>query len=126
MNGWNRRVINPGDAILLRQRTRRRLRSKRRICRSHKARIQKGIALVRYFLHQTYETMRIPDPDGECFPDLKDAEKEAIVSARQIVGDTLLRGGCPNFGKIQICNESGTVLKEVSFRAAIFGEADLS
>jgi hypothetical protein len=86
---------------------------------------EREIALVRYFLHQTYEAMLVPDPEGECFPDLKDAEREAILSARQIVGDTLLRGGHPNFGKIQICDEAGTVLKEVSFRAAIFGEADL-
>jgi hypothetical protein len=83
--------------------------------------------LVRYFLHQTYEAMHVPDPEGQCFLDLKDAEKEAILSARQIVGSTLLSGGRPNFGKIQICDRSGVVLKEVSFRDAIcLGDADLS
>jgi hypothetical protein len=75
--------------------------------------------VARYFLHQLYGALHIPDPDGDEFVDLADAEAEAFVCARQMVGDALVRGDRPNYGKIQICDSSGAVLKEVTFREAI-------
>jgi len=75
--------------------------------------------VVRYFLHQVYGALHIPDLDGQVFVDLADAEAEAIMSARRIVGNTLLSGARPNYGKIQICDSSGAILKEVTFRDAI-------
>jgi hypothetical protein len=59
------------------------------------------------------------DTEGECFPDLGSARVEATASARHIVGDVLLRGERPNFGKIQICDPCGVVLDEVCFRDAV-------
>jgi hypothetical protein len=119
VNGRKQHFTNLGNAILLRTRTW--LRSDGCAAHTSGSYSEWEITLVRYFLHQTYEAMHVPDTDGECFLDLQDAEKEAVLSARQIVGDTLMRGGHPNFGKIQICDDAGTVLKEVSFRAAILG-----
>jgi hypothetical protein len=75
--------------------------------------------VVRYFLHQLYGDLHIPDPDGQYFVDLADAEAEATISARQMVGNALLRGDRPNYGKFQICDGSGAILKEITFREAI-------
>jgi hypothetical protein len=75
--------------------------------------------LVRYFFHQLYGDLHIPDPDGQEFVDLADAEIEAVMSARQIVGNALLSGDRPNYGKLLICDSSGAVLKIVTFREAI-------
>jgi hypothetical protein len=75
--------------------------------------------LQRYFFHQVYEEMQVADLDGDFFPSIELAQIEAVVSARHMMGDALRRGALPKFGKIQICDSLGTILKEVSFREAL-------
>lgn len=75
--------------------------------------------MKRFYLHQIYGDRRVEDREGYSFADLADAWLEATLSARQIVGDSLVRGGLPDYGRIEIADEDGRTLGELQFIDAL-------
>jgi hypothetical protein len=74
---------------------------------------------MKCFLNMIYDNELVPDPDGDEFPNIAEAKREAILSARQIVGDGLRHGGPVIFGRFEITNEAGKILDNVTFKEAL-------
>jgi hypothetical protein len=74
---------------------------------------------MRYFLNVIYDDELVTDPDGEDFFDAGAARWEAVLTARQLVGDRLRLGYAVNFGKIEITDNAGRILDTVEFREAL-------
>lgn len=75
-------------------------------------------AMARYFLH-IQDGRYIADDEGSEFASLDEAVQEAIQSARSILREAVWVGRLPLGERIDIADESGTVLRTVPFREAV-------
>src|SRR5262245_7731162 len=68
------------------------------------------------YLHVINDTERIPDPDGEKFPDLEAARQEGAQVARDLTAQELLHGRPLPFGwRVQIAEPDGTIRHTIKF-----------
>src|SRR5262245_34638177 len=68
------------------------------------------------YLHIINDTERIPDPDGEEFPDLEAARKEGAQVARDLMVQELLHGRPLPLGwRVQIADPDGTIRDTIKF-----------
>ena len=76
--------------------------------------------MPKYYLHHRYGSMRVTDPEGENFPDVAAARRDAIIGARELMGNRLSKGELPNFGGcVEICDEQGRKIDQVTYRDAL-------
>ena len=75
---------------------------------------------MRYFLHVRDGLDLVRDPDGEELEDVAAARHEAIETARHLMAQSLLDNEPLGLDRVMvISDESGAILAEVSFRAAL-------
>lgn len=65
------------------------------------------------------------DTEGQEFPDLVAARREAINASREMLGERLLHGGSLNNRLIEISGTDGAVLAVVSAQDTLFKENQL-
>ena len=61
----------------------------------------------------------VPDETGMDLPSLKEARREAVQSAREILADQLRAGEALDGQRIEIADDTGAVLEVVTFREAL-------
>jgi hypothetical protein len=71
-----------------------------------------------YFLFYTLPSGDVVDLDEE-FDNRDDAEREAILVARELIADCLRAGRASEFGSIQVRNGRGEVLTNISMQDAL-------
>ncbi|WP_375337099.1 DUF6894 family protein [Rhizobium bangladeshense] len=72
-----------------------------------------------YYFHIKHFDGVIPDPDGEYFPDLDAARKEASEALRELVGRAILSHRAELPQAIEIWDAHGHLVAEVHIDAAI-------
>jgi hypothetical protein len=65
------------------------------------------------------------DIEGQEFPDLAAARREAMKASREMLGEKILHGGSLNNRRIEICDEKGEVLAVVDAKETLFQEGQL-
>lgn len=75
--------------------------------------------LPRFFLHQRHGGDLIEDIEGAEFADLDALRREAVLSAREIMSERLLKGEDMNNSAFEIVDEGGNVVLCVSFKEAL-------
>lgn len=78
-----------------------------------------------YFLHVREGQTLNRDVEGQEFPDLEAARREAISSSREILGERLLHGGTLNHRSIEIADATGRVVDVVSTREVLLKNGEL-
>jgi hypothetical protein len=71
-----------------------------------------------YYLHQRNEVY-VNDEEGEDFPDVAAARHKAVIGARSILSEELMRGLLDLRGAIEIADEGGTIIAIVPFQEAV-------
>lgn len=82
---------------------------KRRISNSPKT-------MPRYFFHVREGSLLNRDDEGQELPNAEEARREAVSSAREMLGEKLLHGGSLNHRSIEIADETGHVVDVVYSR----------
>jgi hypothetical protein len=73
-----------------------------------------------FFLHVRDGPDLISDPDGSCFPDVDFAKSEAILSARELMSQSIIRGGRLGIDRrFEIADQEGNTVAIVPFREAV-------
>jgi hypothetical protein len=72
--------------------------------------------MPRYFFHIRDGDHVTRDDEGEELPDLKAVEREARLSARDILAECLAGHKQPNDRKIEVTNDIGVVVYTISVR----------
>lgn len=70
--------------------------------------------MPRYFFHVRDGTEISCDPEGQMLADLEAAKREAVNSAREMIGERVLHGGAVNGRTIEISGEDGKVLATIN------------
>ena len=76
--------------------------------------------MPRYFFHVREGSVLNRDEEGQELPNAEAARREAISSAREILGEKLLHGGSLNHRTIEIADETGHVVDVIHSRDALF------
>ena len=76
--------------------------------------------MPRYFFHIREGSTFHRDEEGQELADVEAARREAINAAREMLGEKLLHGGPLNHRSIEIADETGHVVDEVSTRDTLF------
>jgi hypothetical protein len=76
--------------------------------------------MPRYYFHVREGSTLSRDAEGQELPDAEAARQEAISATREILGDKLLHGGSLNNRAIEIADETGHVVDEISTRDILF------
>ena len=76
--------------------------------------------MPRYFFHVREGSTLSRDAEGQELPDVEAARKEAISTAREILGEKLLHGGSLDNRTIEIADETGHVVDVVNARDVLF------
>jgi hypothetical protein len=76
--------------------------------------------MPRYFFHVREGNTLNRDEEGQELPDAEAARQEAISTSREMLGEKLLHGGSLNHRTIEIADETGHVVDEVSSRDVLF------
>jgi hypothetical protein len=75
----------------------------------------------RFYFHLQADDQIVPDDEGVDLPDLSAAEHEAILAAREILGEAI-KSGRPEVSKaFVIADEEGRTLAIVPFTAVLRG-----
>jgi hypothetical protein len=80
------------------------------------------VEMPRYFFHVRDGTEISRDPEGQILSDLEAARREAVNSAREMIGERVLHGGAVNGRTIEIAGEDGRVLATVETREVLVKE----
>lgn len=72
--------------------------------------------MPRYFFHVREGSELNRDAEGQDFPDVEAARREAFNSVREILGEKILHGGALNHRSIEIADETGYVVEVVNSR----------
>jgi len=73
-----------------------------------------------FFLHVRDGVSFIPDPDGSCLLDVAAARAEAILCARGLMSQSIIRDGHPGTERcFEITDDEGNTVAMVPFREAI-------
>jgi len=73
--------------------------------------------MTRYFFNIVHSDMsRVPDEEGEVFPNYELAKQEAVESMRDLVCDAVKQGGKVTGLGIEIVDETGNVLETLRAR----------
>lgn len=75
--------------------------------------------MPRYFFHVRNDSEFIEDPDGTDLPSPDHARQEAILAAREILSERLLKGRPIGGDVFEITSEDGTLVERVPFRSAL-------
>jgi len=76
--------------------------------------------MPRFFLHVRDGVDLITDPDGSCFPDIGSARAEAILSARELMSQSILGHACIGIERrFEIADNQGSTVAIVPFREAV-------
>ena len=68
-----------------------------------------------FFLHIRQGDDLVKDLEGQEFPDLESARQDATAGAREILAERVRAGEGVDGDRIDVCDESGTVLATVPF-----------
>ncbi|WP_019997451.1 DUF6894 family protein [Aureimonas ureilytica] len=74
---------------------------------------------MRYYLHIRNGDVLIEDFEGEEFPDLDAARREAVRCVRELLAERLRRGDVLDGEAIEIWDETGRFVDSVSFRSQL-------
>jgi hypothetical protein len=75
----------------------------------------------RYYFNIRDKIRLEQDVEGADLPNLDDARQEAIMAAREILADRLLRGEVLGDDVFEITGDDGAVLETVPLRIALIG-----
>lgn len=75
--------------------------------------------MARYHLHIHCDDRVAEDEDGIEFPNLEAAKAEALKGARSILADDLMRGRVDLRGRIDVADDTGSVVETVRFEDAV-------
>ena len=71
------------------------------------------------FFFNIVDGRRVNDEEGQDFPSLEEAKREAVASARSIMREAVWAGRLPLNEWIEIADASGEILTTVAFRDAV-------
>ncbi|WP_427026323.1 DUF6894 family protein (plasmid) [Aureimonas ureilytica] len=74
---------------------------------------------MRYHLHIRNGDVLIEDLEGEEFPDLDTARREAVRCVRELLAERLRRGDVLDGEAMEIWDETGRLVDSVSFRSQL-------
>ena len=74
--------------------------------------------MPRYYFH-LYNDINVRDEEGMVLPDVSLAVAEAIRSVRSLASAEIVQGRLRLSDRIEIADESGTIVSAVAFRDAI-------
>ena len=63
--------------------------------------------MPRFYMNIREGDTLIEDPEGQDFPSLAQAHREAIMSARELMSSRVAAGKNPNHSKFEITDEAG-------------------
>jgi hypothetical protein len=76
--------------------------------------------MPRYFFHLSRRGRVIPDPEGTDLTDIGEAQREAILSARDAIIRTLITDKPVSLeDSVQVVDEHGSLLLVVTFKEAL-------
>lgn len=75
--------------------------------------------MTMYFFHLRDGDQFIPDETGIDLPDINEARREALQSARDMLAEQIRAGEALDGQRIEITSPEGEVLDVVSFREAL-------
>jgi hypothetical protein len=75
--------------------------------------------MQRFYFHLRDGTQFVPDETGMDLSGMEEARREAIQSAREILADQLRNGEALDGQRIEISDDTGTVLEVVTFKDAL-------
>jgi hypothetical protein len=75
--------------------------------------------MARFYLHVINGTGRAPDEEGVELADAQAAEARAVEGIRSILSDEAKAGRMDLDGRIEISDESGAIVRTVSFEDAL-------
>lgn len=75
--------------------------------------------MTRYYLHLHNRIGSVPDDEGAEIQNLDAAHEIAIASIRDILGEEVKKGRLDLFGRIDIADADGEILRVVPFSAAV-------
>jgi len=76
--------------------------------------------MPKFFFHHRIGDERMYDHEGDELLDVREARREAIHDARHLMGDQLLQGNMPKLGVVEICDENGRKVDQISYIDALF------
>ncbi|HJT43678.1 MAG TPA: hypothetical protein VJ750_09275 [Rhizomicrobium sp.] len=76
--------------------------------------------MPQYFFHVREGQTLNRDWEGQYLPNAEAARQEAISTIREILGEKLLHGGSLNHQTVEIADETGYVVDEISSRDVLF------
>lgn len=76
--------------------------------------------MPQFFFHVRDGVSLISDPDGSCLPDVAAAQTEAILCARELMSQSIIRDGSLGIERrFEITDDQGNTIAIVPFREAI-------
>jgi hypothetical protein len=75
--------------------------------------------MPRYFFHLKNKTSTTRDKEGVELDNMDEVQKEATESARQIMGEQVLRGQAPDGGEFVVTDEQGETVLTFPFKEAL-------
>ncbi|MEO8302478.1 MAG: hypothetical protein ABI608_11815 [Rhizomicrobium sp.] len=76
--------------------------------------------MPKFYFHVRDDTGFTRDSEGQELPNEDAARQEAVSAAREILGEKLLHGGSLNHRSIEVADEAGRIVGEVSSRDVLF------
>jgi hypothetical protein len=75
--------------------------------------------LPRFYLHQVHNGECIPEIEGEDFANIEAVRAEAILAAREIMADRMMKGDEPDHSRFEVKDEDGRIVLVFPFAEAI-------
>jgi hypothetical protein len=79
-----------------------------------------SFVMPRFFFHVRDGDDLSRDEEGQEFPDVEAARREAVSSNREMLSERILHGGSINHRQIEIADETGHVVEVVSTSEVLF------
>ena len=80
--------------------------------------------MARFFFHVRDGSDLSRDEEGQDFPDIEAARREAVCSNREMLGERILHGGALNHRQIEIADETGQIVGVVRAADVLFKQGE--
>lgn len=84
-----------------------------------------SFVMPRFFFHVRDGADLSQDIEGQEFPDVEAARREAVSTNREMLGERILHGGAINHRQIEIANENGQIVEVVRAADVLFKHGKL-
>jgi hypothetical protein len=75
--------------------------------------------MSRFYLHQFHDGECIPDFEGEEFASIEAVRAEAVLAAREIMADRMIKGEEPDHSRFEVKDDEGRIVLVFPFLEAL-------